>query len=377
MLIGIEKPGLVYVHNALPNALRQLRRASGRSRWLVRVFATDGLVLLRCALAALLLATPPVAQAVGTAAGTTIDNEVTLDYDSAGSPQQVISDTDTITVHELIDVVAVWQDAANVQVASPDTDRVLTFLIRNTGNGIETITLASDNNPATGDDFDPGNPRIYLDGNDNNSFDGAATDPLYVPTDNDPVLDANGTDSITIFVLNDIPSGYTSGNTGDSRLLVASVTAGAAGAAPGTVLPGAGDGGIDAVVGAGNADADATGRYEVLNAPLDVAITKSAAVISDGAGCTTAPCNPVTGATIRYALQVDITGSGSADDLVITDSIPVNTTYVPASIALDSVPQTDSVDTDAGSFGSGIVTVDLGSVPGPATRVITLDVTID
>ncbi len=334
-------------------------------------------LLFRCAPVALLLATPLVAQAVGTAAGTAIGNQVTLDYDSAGSPRQVISSTDTVTVHELIDVAAVWQDAASVQAASPDTDRVLTFLIRNTGNGIESFALASDNSPATGDDFDPVNPRIYLDGNGNGSFDGVATDPLYVPADNDPVLDANGTDSITIFVLNDIPSGYTSGNTGDSRLLVTAATAGAAGAASGTVLAGSGDGGVDAVVGSGNADADATGRYEVLNAPLDVAIAKSAAVISDGAGCTTAPCDPVPGATIRYALQVDVTGSGSADNLVITDSIPVNTTYVPASISLDSVPQTDSVDADAGSFGSGIVTVDLGSVPGPATRVITLDVTID
>ncbi|MFV1973914.1 MAG: hypothetical protein ACC648_09370 [Thiohalobacterales bacterium] len=330
-----------------------------------------------CALAGLAMSAAQGVQAAGTAAGATIANSVTLDFDLGGTPQQIISNTDTVTVQELIDVVAVWQDAANVQTASPDTDRVLTFLVRNTGNGIETFTLGIDNSPATGDDFDPLNPRIHLDGNGNGSYDGPVTDPLYIPGSNDPLLDANGTDSSIIFVLNDIPTGRSDGETGDSQLQVQSATTGAAGSAPGTVLPGAGDGGIDAVVGTNNADADVIGSYQILNAPLDVEIVKSAQVINDGNSCTAPPCNPVPGATIRYALQVDITGTGSAGNLVITDSIPVNTTYVPASISLDAVPQTDIVDADAGSFGSGIVTVDLGSVPGPATRVITLDVTID
>lgn len=329
------------------------------------------------ALAVLALSATQVVQAAGTAAGATIANSVTLDFDLAGSPQQVTSSTDTVTVQELIDVVAVWQDAANVQTASPATDRVLTFLVRNTGNGIETFTLSIDNSPATGDDFDPLNPRIHIDGNGNSSYDGPATDPLYVPGSNDPVLDANATDSVTVFALNDIPVGRSDGDSGDSQLQVQSATAGAAGAAPGTVLAGAGDGGIDAVVGASSADADVIGSYQVLNAPLDVAVIKSGQVINDGVSCNTPPCSPVPGATIRYALQVDVTGTGTADNLVITDSIPANTTYVPASISLDSVSQTDNVDADAGSFGGGIVTVDLGSVPGPATRVITLDVTIN
>ena len=111
-------------------------------------------------------------QAAGTVAGTAINNSATIDYDVAGAPQQVITNTDTITVQELIDVTAVWQDAANIQVASPDNNRVLTFMVRNTGNGIETFALAVDNNPPTGDDDDPVNPRIHIDANGNSSFDG-------------------------------------------------------------------------------------------------------------------------------------------------------------------------------------------------------------
>ncbi len=316
-------------------------------------------------------------QAAGTIAGTAISNSATLDYDIAGTPQQAITDTDTITVQELIDVNAVWQDAANVQVASPDNSRTLTFMVRNTGNGIETFALAVDNSPPTGDDDDPVNPRIHIDANGNSSFDGPAIDPLYVPGSNDPVLDANGNDSVVIFVLNDILAGGVNGETCDSQLLAHSMTAGAAGAAAATVLPGAGDSGIDAVVGAANADADAVGSYEILAAPLDVAITKSAQVVNDGYSCNTAPCSPVPGATISYTLQVDVTGAGVADNLQITDSIPADTTFVPSSIALDATPLTDIVDADSGNFNGGIVTVDLGSVPGPATRVITFEVTIN
>ena len=330
-----------------------------------------------CALVALVVSVAQGVQAAGTAAGATIVNSVTLDFDIAGTPQQVVANPDTVTVQELIDVVAVWQDAANVQTPSPDIDRVLTFLVRNTGNGIETFSLGIDNSPATGDDFDPVNPRIHIDGNGNSMYDGPAVDPLYVPGGNDPELDANGSDSITIFALNDIPAGRSDGDTGDSRLQVQSTTAGAAGAAPGTVLPGAGDGSIDAVVGSSNADADVIGSYQIANPALDVEITKSAQVISDGNSCNSPPCSPVPGATIRYVLQVNVTGAGVADNLVITDGIPANTTYVPSSISLDAVPQTDIVDADPGSFGSGIVTVDLGSVPGPDTRVITLEVTIN
>jgi uncharacterized repeat protein (TIGR01451 family) len=110
---------------------------------------------------------------------------------------------------------------------------------------------------------------------------------------------------------------------------------------------------------------------------IDVSISKSAAIISDGQSCNSAPCDPVPGATIRYTLLVDVSGAGTAENLLITDSIPANTLYTPSTITLDSSTLTDGPGDDPGSFSGNLVSVDLGDTSGPANFVITLDVTIN
>jgi len=110
---------------------------------------------------------------------------------------------------------------------------------------------------------------------------------------------------------------------------------------------------------------------------IDVSISKSAAIISDGQSCNSAPCDPIPGATIRYTLLVDVSGVGTAENLAITDSIPASTRYTPSSITLDSLALTDGPGDDPGSFSGNLVSVDLGDTSGPANFVITLDVTIN
>ena len=320
---------------------------------------------------------PQAGVAQGTPAGTTVTNRAVLNFETAGTPQQVLSNNNAVRVQELIDVVAVWQDAATVTTASPALAQVLTYRVRNTGNGTESFRLGVNNSPPGSDDFDPLNPHIHIDGNGNNVYDGPFADPLYTPGGNDPLLDANGNDSVVLFVLNDIPSGLADGESGDSRLTVQATTAGAAGSVAGTLLPGLGDGGANAVVGSSHAAAAASGSYQVINAGVDVSISKSADLIVDGQTCNSAPCKPLPGATIRYTLQVDVSGTGTAENLVITDSIPANSSYTPASITLDATPLTDSTGDDPGSFSDNLVSVDLGNVTGAATFVITLDVTIN
>lgn len=325
----------------------------------------------------LLLPLPGTLHALGTPAGTAINNQARLDFLVGGNPGQAFSNGNAFTVQELINVTSVWQDAASVGTTAAASSQVLTFLVRNTGNGIETFALSINNGLTGSDDYDPQNARIHIDGNGNNVYDGPALDPLYVAGSNDPQLDANGADSVVLFVLNDTPGGVGNGDTGDSQLTAASITAGAAGAAAGSVLAGLGDGGADAVVGSSNASTAVIGTYTVSASAVDVSLAKSATVLVDGLLCSKAPCDAVPGATIRYTLQVDVTGGGTADNLVITDSIPGNTTYVPASITLDSSAQTDAGGDDAGTFSPGLVSVDLGDVTGPDSFTITLDVTVN
>lgn len=315
--------------------------------------------------------------AVGTPAGTPITNNVTVNFNIGGVPGVEVGST-VFQVQEVINVNLVWQDATNVIVAPGATAQVLTFLLTNTGNGNEDFALILNNSPVVVDDFDPFNGNIYLDGNGNGTFDGPPTDPLYVPGTNDPSLDANGVDNQIIFLLSDIPGAATTGQTGVSELTSNALTAGAAGSTVGTNLNGLGDGGIDAVVGTTQAAAVTSGTYEVNSTPVDVSIIKSALVINDGNGCTVAPCDPIPGATIRYSLQVTISGAGTVDNLVITDPIPVDTTYTTETIMLDGVALTDSgVDADAGNFSANTVTVNLGTISSPVTYLITFDVTIN
>lgn len=315
----------------------------------------------------------PVTWAVGTGAGTVINNTANITYDAGAVIGATASASANFQVDEIIAVTQTWQDAANVSVLSPDTDRILSYLLTNTGNGFETFSL-SVNNGLAGDNFDPVNARIYLD-NGNGVFDGTVTETLYVPGVNDPVLDANGVNAIVIFTLNDIPAALATGNTGFSRLVAAATTPGASGSAVGTILPGQGDGGvIDAVVGTTTADASTDGVYEVQ--ALAVNLLKSSDVINDGSGCTTG-CVPLPGATIRYSIQVNVSGSGTAETLSITDIIPANTTYLPNSITLDAAGLTDIVDADIGSFVANTITVNLGNTVSPVTRTITFDVTIN
>ena len=57
------------------------------------------------------------------------------------------------------------------------------------------------------------------------------------------------------------------------------------------------------------------------------------------------------GTTLTYTVAVcNAAGAGDAANVVITDDIPAGTTYVPGSMTVDGVPQTDAADGDEGSL---------------------------
>lgn len=311
----------------------------------------------------------PVAHAVGTAAGSDITNTASASFtDPDGNPRTVNSNTAALQVDEILDVTLVANDAGNVEVATPDSDRVLSFTLTNTGNGTEKFVLGVVSNLA-GDDFDPGNVRIYLDDGDG-LFD-SASDIAYVAATNDPELAADAT--LLVFVVGDIPVTLANGDLGNVRLLAEAVTAQAsAGAdAPGAAFAGAGDNGSDAVVGGNQADADAQNGYAV--AKVAATLSKSQAVVNDAVYGTSA----VPGATVTYTLTFNVTGVGDISDTLISDSIPAGSSYVGGSLTLDGNPLSDAADTDAGFFNGSGIAVDLDTVTAPATHTVTFQVTID
>ncbi len=316
-------------------------------------------LILLAALALLLPAQSALAR--GTPAGTTITNQAKVVYTIEATEIELDSNSVAIVVGELIDVELAWQDATNILVKPGETDRILTFLLTNTGNGTERFLLSVDSEIG-GDQFDPVNPRIYLDVDGDGEFD-PAVDLPYNPAD-PPTLAAGA--ALIVFVLNDIPSGVDDGDRGISALAAESATGTGA---PGTAFPGQGDGGVNAVVGASGGASAAQGIYQVSR--VELTAIKSATVADPFGGS-----EPLPGATITYTIVVEVTGTAPANDVRVSDDIPEHTTYQEGTLRLDGAPLTDAADGDAGEVLGSVVTVRLGDLQD-VTRTVTFQVVID
>lgn len=321
---------------------------------------------MRTAGLAAVLAAPLTAHAAGTPAGTTIDNTASVSFRFGDSTVTTNSNTASLTVAELVDVVVTLQSPTLVAAAGT-AGQALVFRVTNTGNGPESFSLLADS-ALPDDDFDPlpATPFIWFDSD--GSGDLSPADVPYAPGSNDPLLAADA--SITVLVVNDIPGTVGDGQRGRSRLSAAAATGTGA---PGTVFPGQGAAGADAMLGGTGGDGAATGEY--LAADIAVAALKSQ-VVNDPFGTAT----PVPGARIVYQVVITATGSGTAAGAAFLDLVPADTTYVPGSLALNGTPLTDADDSDAGRFESSppAVRVSLGDLTesaGPQT--VSFAVTID
>ena len=312
------------------------------------------------AISALSLAAP--AYAAGTRAGTVIDNTATATYDEGGTPVEVDSNINSLTVDELLDTVVAWDDGADVATTPGATGGALTFTITNTGNGEEAFLLSTVSTVG-GDDYDPTGVTIVIDDGDGVYEPGI--DVVYVAGAGNPVLDPDET--ITVFVIANTPGGLSDGDRGGVQLTAEAVTGTGA---PGTSFAGQGEGGGDAVVGTTGADGEDDGYFQV--AAATVSLAKSATVADPFGGT-----NAVPGSTITYQIVATTSGSGSLPNLAINDAIPAGTTFVPGSITLGGTTLTDAADADAGRFASNNVSVSLGTVAGGQTRTVTFQVTID
>lgn len=302
--------------------------------------------------------------AQGVAAGTVIFNTATVSYVAESVSYVRNSNVEQFAVQELIDFNLIWQDAANVVVPRGTANQVLTFQVTNTGNGSETFNLSANSTLGTGD-FDPILVGIFADTNGNGSYD-AGTDLAAANYTLAP--DA----SIILFLLNDIPSGLSAGDIGNSQLSAVSSTGSGA---PGTLIVNGGDGGtIDAIIGSAGGSASVSATYAISDTMVN--ITKSA-IVTDQLGGN----NPYSGATISYTLSVLVTGIATVENIVITDPIPANTTYSANSLRVDGVALSDGADADSGDVGvttAGTVTVLLGDITGGSPAIIiTFDVRIN
>lgn len=299
------------------------------------------------------------AYAASVPAGTLIENTATASFDTGGPTQSINSNTVTIRVDELLDVAVASKDASAITISG---SAVLSFTVTNTGNGPEAFVLTAD--PAVaGNGFNSTVDSLAIDTNNNGVYD-AGIDTLVANGGNSPLI--NPDTPLTVFVLVSSP-GAADGSTSQVNLLAQAVTGTGA---PGTVFPGAGEGGGAAVVG--NSGADDAARGSLISSAVSVSLVKTATVSDPFGGS-----QPVPGARIRFQIVANATGSGSINNLKISDAIPASTTYVANTLTLDSTPLTDLADSDAGVASAAGVVVTLGTTSAGATRTVTFDVKVN
>jgi uncharacterized repeat protein (TIGR01451 family) len=294
------------------------------------------------------------ANAADVPAGTQISNTAQVNYLSSGQPYTQTASA-VFKVDQLVNVTVTWQNATDVSVLPGGTNQTLLFRITNTGNGSDTFALGDSLVTPGGTTFAPAGCLIYFDTANTGIF--SPTDQLYTPGSNDPTLAQNA--AVNMLVVCNVPNNAVDTSLGEMQLAATSKTANGP---VGTVKTGGGVGGIDAIVGLTGGVNNSTGLYQVHDVLLTY--TKSQTV-TDPTGGTL----PVPGALIQYTLTVVPSGSATASNVVVTDAVPANTSFVAGSILLNGA----AVGAGVGDYNvttPGAVTVKLGNVPGGASAQV-------
>jgi uncharacterized repeat protein (TIGR01451 family) len=310
------------------------------------------------------------AYANGTASGTTISNQATVDYSVGGVSQaQITSAAASFVVDTKIDFTVNEVSTNATQTHPGQTNVVTTFSVTNTGNSTQGFVLSVANETGTtlfthDDNLDVTNLRTFVDSNGNGTYD-AGTDTA--ANINSLVTGPAGV-SVTVFVLADVPAGAANNTYANVRLTARATPVGST--TPIAQTAGADTAGVDVVwadAGRDNSES-AADQYAV---SVALTLTKTAALISDPFNGTTSP-KAIPGAVMEYTILV--TNSSTVQDATgvsVTDNIPANTSFQPGSIQLNGGGLPDS-NFIAGPparvvVSAGTVVKNNGTVDGTAT----------
>jgi uncharacterized repeat protein (TIGR01451 family) len=295
------------------------------------------------------------AYANGTASGTTISNQATVDYSVGGVAQtQITSAAASFVVDTKIDFT-VSEVSGNATPTHPgQTNVVATFSVTNTGNSTQGYVLTVANETGTTlfthvDNLDVNNRRIFVDGNGNGTYE-AGTDTA---TNINSLANGAAGVSVTVFVVADIPAGAANNTYANVRLTAQATPVGSTTPIPQTA--GADTAGVDVVwADAGRDNSESAADQYAISVALT--ISKTVALISDPFNSTTNP-KAIPGAVMEYTIVV--TNSSTVQDatgVIVGDTIPTTTSFQPGSIQLNGGGLPDS------NFSAGKVTVNAGTV---------------
>lgn len=341
---------------------------------------------------------------VHAAAGDLIQSTATIEYTVTGI-NNTTSATASFSEDRIINfTVSDDNGGAAVPVVSNMVGAVMQFTVTNLGNDTHDFLLAAMNttpNPygLPADNFDPvpASMQVFVESGATPGYQSAQDTGVYID-------ELAATASQTVYLVANIPA--VSADDVAAVALIAQVAQGGAGGVEGAVLDNddnshASPAGIfsngSTVTPGGSAitNPNTVGTETVFNDPagLQVEDISTAGVQdivrngqhSDAGAFQVAPAialiqsvtvidtlggnDPHPGATLRYQTLVTVNGNVPVDDLVISNPIPVDTTYTLGTITLDGLPQTDANDAPA-DYSQAI---DVTLLPGTPVSTIEVD----
>ena len=340
-----------------------------------------------CTAVTLLVLSSNAAFAAGTLANTPISNTATLAYDVNGVAQaNITSPAATFVVDNKVDLSVIEKSNSPTQVTPGQLRAVTTFTVTNNGNAVQDYALTGGNVAGTPtvfgivDNFNALACSTFVETNGTAGYQAGADTATFI---DELAPDA----SQDVYIVCDIPAGQVSNDQAVTELTATTRAGGTAGL--GAVL--IQTAGVDnpAVVDivfadpdtfADNAngtiprqiprDATAFARDAYRVAAVTANVIKTATCSPAPADCTQAK----TGTVITYQVKVDVTGSGTATGLVITDPLPSDITYVIGTLTVTPAAVSSTVT-------AGTATIDLGNVgvtpATPKTFIITLKASIN
>jgi uncharacterized repeat protein (TIGR01451 family) len=337
---------------------------------------------------ATLAASPALAE--GTAAGTTITNNVSLTYKVGGVDQNQVTASNSFTVDRKVNLTVAEVGNTTTSVSPGQQSAVTAFDVTNASNAPLDFALAASQlsggtaKHGGADSFNGTDLKVYRDTNGNGSYDaGADLEAGY--------LDQVNADEIRrVFVVMNVPLGRSTGDVAGVRLSATAAEATAAGSQGAIVTQtvGANTSGVDTVF----ADAGTTGGntaydgihfdeddYTILAASLTA--TKFSRVISDPVNGTTNP-KMIPGAVVEYCIAVaNASGSATASNVAVSDTLPSQTAYQASfGVKLNGTVTGSTCNADgagSGSHASGVVSGTLADLAAGDARTLVFRVTIN
>lgn len=301
---------------------------------------------------ALTALTAGTAFAGGTAAGTTVTNTFTLNYNVGTTPQpEVTGDTPTtFVVDRLVDVNVASN--AGTTVAPGAQDQPLSFTLTNEGNDTQAYVLTAAN-VAAGDDFNAANLNIFYVVDTNG--DGINNDGAPVAYNGTSTPDIAPDQRIFVTIEGDIPGGLAQDDAANITLLAETAVTGGTGVLVTEDTDGNDNAAVENVFAdaAGDVSGDdaadgshsATNTYTVTAANIVAvkAVDIFAEVPNATNNCAVIPGTPATqssdeddqyaipGACVEYTITATNSGAAAANSIDIADTLPDNLTFIAAS----------------------------------------------